>query len=263
MGELGDKPDYERLREARISENKARMEMLGLHRAKRELADIVAASAPPRRPSTHRQYAVGPPRRSARLNRHAVQHKMLPFAGCLGKVTAVPVRYSGKEEEEEDAAAAVDEEVAPAMQESHCDGEVRVAVDDPVLGVSCHFCSKLCGEEGCKRCVGGDLNLPCVGKTGCSSCHSLTGIICDACLKDSLKRSRQTGCVLAALRRRYQRVQDAQELRSVEEEEDRSRYRAFHQCNSERASVPVGCAPVMDKIAKQCDDDWLEFSHAH
>ncbi|KAL6637710.1 hypothetical protein ACP70R_025282 [Stipagrostis hirtigluma subsp. patula] len=183
MGELGDKTDYESLREARISENKARMEMLGLRRAKKELADMISASTPARRPWTHKQYAIGPPRRSPRLNKQPVQHKALPLAGCLGKVIAMPVE--GSEKLEKNAAAVVDEEMVPAPQESRCDDEVSGAVGDRVLGIICQFCrhSKSCGEEDCKRCEEGDLNQPCIGKKDCSSCHSSNALMCHACLK--------------------------------------------------------------------------------
>ena len=36
---------------------------------------------------------------------------------------------------------------------------------DSKAGICCHFCrqKKLCGEEGCQRCIQRDPDLPCIG----------------------------------------------------------------------------------------------------
>ncbi|OEL19053.1 hypothetical protein BAE44_0019927 [Dichanthelium oligosanthes] len=106
MGRLGIKSDYESLRDARISENMARMEMLGLRRCAGELSDIASAashsaagSATPRKAPRPRVMSMTPLRRSgrlvaatqtgsastcrrsARLNGQFVQHKALPPKG--------------------------------------------------------------------------------------------------------------------------------------------------------------------------------------
>ncbi|CAN6281682.1 unnamed protein product [Urochloa humidicola] len=137
MEKRGDASDYESLRDARISENKARLEMLGLRRAKEELNAMVAAAAPARRPRTHKQYANGPPRRSPRLNGEAVKHKALPLKGLLGKARAVAVGEDEEEEEleeegENNAPAVVEEKRVPEPKD--IDGEGMEAVYDPVPG---------------------------------------------------------------------------------------------------------------------------------
>ncbi|WVZ60254.1 hypothetical protein U9M48_010301 [Paspalum notatum var. saurae] len=210
MGKLGSKSEYESLRDARISENMARMEMLGLRRCAGELTDIASASsrrAAPRKTPRPRVTSMTPlrrsgrlvaatpagsastHRRSARLNGQAVQHKALPSTGALGKLAAAAVDYEWDTEEDDDDEGkprlVVSKGRVHALQERRCDSKGRGAVYDPVLGICCHFCrqKKLCGEEDCKRCGEGDLKQPCLGKTECSSCHSSYGIFCRACLK--------------------------------------------------------------------------------
>ncbi|CAN6292239.1 unnamed protein product [Urochloa humidicola] len=214
MGRLSAKSDYESLRDARISENMARMEMLGLRRCAGELSDIASASsrraagsATPRKTPRPRVKSMTPlrrsgrlaaatptgsassHRRSARLSGLSVQHKALPPKGALSKLAAAAAGGTDEddddEDEEENLALVVDKERVQALQERRCDSKGRGAVYDPVLGICCHFCrqKKLCGEEDCKRCGEGDLKQPCLGKTDCSSCHSSNGILCRACLK--------------------------------------------------------------------------------
>ncbi|CAL4918677.1 unnamed protein product [Urochloa decumbens] len=207
MGRLSAKSDYESLRDARISENMARMEMLGLRRCAGELSDIASASslratgsATPRKTPRPRvksmiplrrsgRLAVATPtgsasshRRSARLNGQSVQHTALPPNGGLSKLAAAAADETDEDDEEE---VVVDKKRVQALQERRCDSRGRGGVYDPVLGICCHFCrqKKLCGEEDCKRCGEGDLKKPCLGKTDCSSCHSSNGILCRACLK--------------------------------------------------------------------------------
>lgn len=124
MGKRSYESDYESVRDAHISENKARMEMLGLSRTKEELN--MMTPPPARRPYTYKQYATGPPRRSPRLNGLAVQHKALPLRGHLGKATAMLVDYDS------DAPAVVGGEMPPAPQDGG--GEAMGAVDEPVHG---------------------------------------------------------------------------------------------------------------------------------
>uniref|UniRef100_A0A0E0D5K4 Zinc-finger domain-containing protein n=1 Tax=Oryza meridionalis TaxID=40149 RepID=A0A0E0D5K4_9ORYZ len=223
MGSLGGKSDYESVRDARISENLARMEMLGLRRCAGELSAIASESAsasaaasrrggivgttPRRTPKPPRVLtplrrsgrlvaiaaaapagsASGPRRRSARLNGQMTEHKALPLKGSLSKFAAEEAEEEEEEEEQEEkkAMVVIDKERVRILQERRCDSKGRGAVYDPVLGICCHFCrqKKLCGEEGCKRCGEGNLNQPCIGKTDCSSCHSSYGILCRACLK--------------------------------------------------------------------------------
>ncbi|KAG8097946.1 hypothetical protein GUJ93_ZPchr0013g35449 [Zizania palustris] len=214
MGSLADKSDYESIRDARISENLARMEMLGLRRCVGELSATTSASAafsrvgsggtPRKTPKPRRVLtpvrrsgrliaisATAPtrsapgPRCSARLNGHSIKHKALPLKGSLSKAAAEEAEESDEEEQEKKAVVVIDKERVRILQERRCDSKARGAVYDTVLGICCHFCrqKKLCGEEDCKRCGEGDLNQPCKGKTDCSSCHSSYGILCRACLK--------------------------------------------------------------------------------
>ena len=46
-----------------------------------------------------------------------------------------------------------------------CDSQSRGSVYDSKAGICCHFCrqKKLCGEEGCQRCIQRDPDLPCIG----------------------------------------------------------------------------------------------------
>uniref|UniRef100_A0A0A9BHA0 Zinc-finger domain-containing protein n=1 Tax=Arundo donax TaxID=35708 RepID=A0A0A9BHA0_ARUDO len=192
MGRLGAKSDYESLRDARISENMARMEMLGLHRCAGELSDIASAvscrrtagsSTPKKTPRprvmnmtplrrSSRLVAATPTgfasshRRSARLNGQSVHHKALPPKGALTELAAAAAVLDGEDSEvEEKAVVVVDKERVKALQERLCDSKARGGVYDPVLGICCHFCrqKKLCGEEDCKRCGEGDLKQPCLG----------------------------------------------------------------------------------------------------
>ncbi|RCV41229.1 hypothetical protein SETIT_9G118900v2 [Setaria italica] len=211
MGRLSAKSDYESLRDARISENMARMEMLGLRRCAGELSDIAAVSsqrtagsATPRKTPRPRVMSMTPLRRSgrlaaatptgsassrrlsARLNGQSVQYKALPPKGALSKLAVATAGETDEDDdEEENLALVVDKKRVEALQERRCDSKGRGGVYDPVLGICCHFCrqKKLCGEEDCKRCGEGDLKQPCLGKTDCSSCHSSNGILCRACLK--------------------------------------------------------------------------------
>ncbi|KAF0910255.1 hypothetical protein E2562_001443 [Oryza meyeriana var. granulata] len=214
MGSLGGKSDYESIRDARISENLARMEMLGLRRCAGELSAIASATAascragssgtprktpkPPRVLTPLRRSgrllavaaatptgSASGPRRSARLNGQTMEHKALPLKGSLSKFAADEAEGEEEEQEEMKVMLVIDKERVRILQERRCDSKGRGAVYDPVLGICCHFCrqKKLCGEEGCKRCGEGDLNQPCIGKTECSSCHSSYGILCRACLK--------------------------------------------------------------------------------
>ncbi|RLN17451.1 hypothetical protein C2845_PM02G00900 [Panicum miliaceum] len=87
MGKLSAKSDYECLRDARISENMARMEMLGLLRCAGELSDIASASshraagsATPRnrKPPRPRVMSMTPLRRSSRRDADWVHVDELP-----------------------------------------------------------------------------------------------------------------------------------------------------------------------------------------
>nr|CAB3498461.1 unnamed protein product [Digitaria exilis] len=149
MGKLSAKSDYESLRDARISENMARMEMLGLLRCAVELSDIASASssrASPRKAPKPRVMSMTPlrrsgrlvaatqtasastRRRSARLNGESVQHKALPPI-ALSKLAAVAAEE--KDEDEENLALVVDKKRVQALQERRCDSKARGAVYDP------------------------------------------------------------------------------------------------------------------------------------
>eukprot|EP00899_Mesostigma_viride_P008834 jgi/Mesvir1/17952/Mv12998-RA.1 len=101
---------------------------------------------------------------------------------------------AGKGKDTEDDTSATAAAAAPLvkpdplseeLQSQRCGSRGRGSLYDSVVGICCHFCrqKKLCGEEGCQRCVSRDPELECIGKTNCSKCQSATGQFCRACLK--------------------------------------------------------------------------------
>ncbi|XP_052723274.1 uncharacterized protein LOC108345271 isoform X3 [Vigna angularis] len=153
------KLDYEALRKARMLENQAKLESLGVGKTVSQLRQQVKEQQP------HRPY----------------QKK------AYDKIT-----FSGEKEEKQRPANAPlvnlsDADLLLSSEHSarRCNSKGRGSIYNPVLGICCHFCrqKKLCGEEDCKRCGNFDVNEPCLGKTDCSVCHSSTGVFCRACLK--------------------------------------------------------------------------------
>ncbi|XP_038984895.1 uncharacterized protein LOC103695830 isoform X2 [Phoenix dactylifera] len=169
MGRLRAKGDYESLRHARILENKARLESLGLNRSARELQTIISqsikGSTALKRTRKAQNLEATPLRRSDRLK------------GKSGTPNVSSPQADGE--------GAISNPVRRRLFTSRCGSKGRGSIHDPVLGICCHFCrqKKLCGEEDCKRCGDGDINQPCIGKTECSVCHSSNGVLCRACLK--------------------------------------------------------------------------------
>ncbi|XP_018683038.2 uncharacterized protein LOC103987532 isoform X1 [Musa acuminata AAA Group] len=185
MGASGEKSAYERLRDARVQENKVRLESLGLLRRAGELRAVVSSSS------------------SATGGRSGVKRKRK-----IRIVDGTPLRRSerlkSKQDDDDDAdssppdtlggnaTVAASSEYRDVIHQVRkrlfSDGRAsksRGSVYDPVLGICCHFCrqKKLCGEEDCRRCGDGNINQPCIGKTECSVCHSSNGVLCRACLK--------------------------------------------------------------------------------
>lgn len=167
--------DYETLRKARISENKARMASLKLDRCADELRSIISSQKSSIKTRTGspgsgkiKVIGMGALRRSDRLK---------------GRVTdlALPADKDYLELRQRKRL------VVPSWRRNGLvsrGGGARGSLYDPVLGICCHFCrqKKLCAEEDCNRCNTGDINEPCTGKTECSVCHSSNGIMCRACL---------------------------------------------------------------------------------
>ncbi|PWA47215.1 zinc-finger domain of monoamine-oxidase A repressor R1 [Artemisia annua] len=196
MGRFPAKIDYENIRNARISENQARLASLGLHKTISELRSITTpVKTPPKRKLVKVDWSSVPLRRSNRLK----QIEPKPVGESV--TTRRSLRYfanspaksaNGDDSEEKEMRPAnapfVDERLcrSPGVPtERRCMSKGRGSVYDPVFGICCHFCrqKKLCGEEDCKRCNDLDADQPCLGKTDCSVCHSSYGVLCRACLK--------------------------------------------------------------------------------
>lgn len=160
--------DYEDIRKARILENKARLESLGLQKTISELRSISAKPKLQKKKLIKTEYSTDLLRRSSRVK---------------SKPSDRTVTY--KFEDDECIEFDNTHRPSPLALARRCSSKARGSVYDPVYGICCHFCrqKKLCGEDNCKRCGDLDLDQPCIGKTDCSRCHSSNGILCRACLK--------------------------------------------------------------------------------
>ncbi|KAJ3674860.1 hypothetical protein LUZ60_005476 [Juncus effusus] len=185
MGRFREKCDYESVRNARISENKARMESLGLNRKSQELNQIISPKSTktnnsnPKR--TPRKIESTPIRRSSRLKSiYSSENK------SNSSSTRRSLTFDSNDDDDSSPKGSVDMDPDKRARLSRrCDSKGRGSIYDPILGICCHFCrqKKLCGEEDCMRCGDGDPDKPCTGKTECSVCHSSNGVLCRACLK--------------------------------------------------------------------------------
>ncbi|XP_027359267.1 cell division cycle-associated protein 7-like [Abrus precatorius] len=203
MGRVREKAkcDYEALRKARMLENKARLESLGVNKTISQLQKPKKT-----RPYNKRVYGLTPLRRSQRINTATVTvtvtDHLLRGSHHLAKTTSTPPFIRKQEKEtlsvEEDEIeqrrpanapfiklSVEDLKVSAEISAQRCNSKGRGSVYNSILGICCHFCrqKKLCGEEDCKRCGNCDVNESCLGKTDCSVCHSSTGVFCRACLK--------------------------------------------------------------------------------
>ncbi|XP_020580552.1 uncharacterized protein LOC110024748 [Phalaenopsis equestris] len=174
MGYPGAECEYESLRKARISENKARMASLKLNRCADELRSAVSS-----------------PKSSKTSTKSPAKEKVKGLgSGSLrrsDRLRGKPANLDLPSEADFSVAAPRRKLATPAWRKMGLGsrgGGARGSVYDSVLGICCHFCrqKKLCGEEDCKRCSTGNINQPCIGKTECSVCHSSNGILCRACL---------------------------------------------------------------------------------
>ncbi|KAI3758608.1 hypothetical protein L6452_06175 [Arctium lappa] len=205
MGRFRAKSDYESIRNARISENQARLASLGLQKAISELRLITTPSKSPKRKYIKADCTTLPLRRSNRLKR------INPNSSddSISIRRSLPDNDGHFEEEEKRPANAplvnvrVCRSNADVSSERRCMSKGRGSVYDPVFGICCHFCrqKKLCGEEDCMRCNNLDTDQPCLGKTDCSVCHSTNGVLCRACLKvrygeemDEVRNNKQWKC---------------------------------------------------------------------
>ncbi|CAH9116425.1 unnamed protein product [Cuscuta epithymum] len=163
MEEVKEKYAYEEIRKARILENQARMESLGIRKTMSELRCTI-----PSKPKLDKR----------KLIKSECSSSLLRRSNRLKNKPAVSIKL----EDDEGYTARQPSSYAVARG---CSRMVRGSVHDPIYGISCHFCrqKKLCGEEECKRCNDFDMNQPCIGKTDCSLCHSGTGVFCRACLE--------------------------------------------------------------------------------
>ncbi|CAI9282131.1 unnamed protein product [Lactuca saligna] len=195
MGRFPAKSDYEDMRNARISENQARLASLGLQKTISELRLITTPAKSPKRKWQKVDYSSVPLRRSNRLK------QVNPNSSDASISVGRSLRFLADPDTElSDGDVSEEDEKRPAnapfvdwrlcrsaevSSERRCMSKGRGSVYDPVFGICCHFCrqKKLCGEEDCKRCTDLDVDQPCLGKTDCSVCHSTNGVLCRACLK--------------------------------------------------------------------------------
>ncbi|XP_061343753.1 uncharacterized protein LOC133289771 [Gastrolobium bilobum] len=191
------KSEYEALRNARMLENQARLESLGVLNS---ISQLRQASAQRKKPRNKRVYGLTPLRRSQRITATSTaNHLPPPCSHPLRDSSTHPLSpkqekvtlCEGEEEEKRPANAplvklrGVDLQISAESSALRCNSKGRGSIYNPVLGICCHFCrqKKLCGEEDCKRCGNFDVKEPCLGKTDCSVCHSSTGVFCRACLE--------------------------------------------------------------------------------
>ncbi|CAL0323926.1 unnamed protein product [Lupinus luteus] len=182
--------EYEATRNARLLENKARLESLGILKTVSEIRKPLT----PKRQYHKRLYALTPLRRSHRLNAttdHLQPRRSLRLAPKVEPTKKKTTLCEGEEEKVRPANAPyievrdADLQITPEGSARRCNSKGRGSVYNPIFGICCHFCrqKKLCGEEDCKRCGNFDVDEPCLGKTDCSVCHSSSGVFCRACLK--------------------------------------------------------------------------------
>ncbi|KAF8407597.1 hypothetical protein HHK36_006731 [Tetracentron sinense] len=181
MGRPRTESDYENLRNARISENQARMASLGLQKSVSELQAIISSAKFMKTPVRKWHRAVHectPLRRSNRLNGMCGQavygctclrrstrlkgrsgdpkseHKFLQLSDQLkGKSRecfSVEAHRNGEGEEKRPANApflrvyASEIRHSPDVLARRCDSKGRGSLYDPVFGICCHYCSSLC-----------------------------------------------------------------------------------------------------------------------
>ncbi|KAI3785354.1 hypothetical protein L1987_44472 [Smallanthus sonchifolius] len=193
MGRFPAKIDYENIRNARISENQARLASLGLQKTISELRSITTPLKSPKRKHVKADRSSFPLRRSDRLKQinPSSPDGLIPIRRSLRLPSDLSSPNGDVDEEKEKRSANapfVDVRLCYSPEvssERRCMSKGRGSVYDPVFGICCHFCrqKKLCGEEDCKRCNDLDVDQPCLGKTDCSVCHSTNGVLCRACLK--------------------------------------------------------------------------------
>ncbi|XP_073048457.1 uncharacterized protein [Primulina eburnea] len=223
MGRLRAKSDYEEIRNARISENQARLASLGLQKTISELRSLSSSAKSERtlvRKYCKVDYRSTPLRRSARLSGKSPtsqgrgstgnSKEKNPGNGFLGRpkrggslIMISPEALARRERKGRGSTGNIKEKnsgngflgrpkrggsllmISPEALARRCERKGRGSLYNPVYGICCHFCrqKKLCGEEDCKHCGYLDMDEPCSGKTDCSNCHSSNGILCRACLK--------------------------------------------------------------------------------
>ncbi|KAL9372335.1 hypothetical protein Peur_034579 [Populus x canadensis] len=213
MGKLKCKSDYEDLRNARILENQARLQSLGIHKTLSDLRSLTSSSPKwERRKWTKRVYETAILRRSDRLKRISSVESSTQYSNNLSlrrsnrlkEISTEPIKAvvmrkvkagddSEEEEDEKRPANAplvkvkgvMQTQLSPEASARRCSSKGRGTIYNSVFGICCHFCRQktLCSEEDCKRCSNLDPDEPCIGKTDCSFCHSPTGVFCRGCLQ--------------------------------------------------------------------------------
>ncbi|KAH8491927.1 hypothetical protein H0E87_021501 [Populus deltoides] len=194
MGKLKCKSDYEDLRNARILENQARLQSLGIHKTLSDLRSVTTSSSPKweRRKWTKRVYETAILRRSDRLKRISSVESSTQYSNNLSlrrsnrlkEISTEPikavvmrkVKVGDESEEEEDekrpanaplvkVKGVMQIQLSPEASAKRCSSKGRGTIYNSVFGICCHFCRQktLCSEEDCKRCSNLDPDEPCIG----------------------------------------------------------------------------------------------------
>ncbi|KAI5568727.1 hypothetical protein POPTR_012G044400v4 [Populus trichocarpa] len=191
MGKLKCKSDYEDLRNARILENQARLQSLGIHKTLSDLRSLTSSPKWERRKWTKRVYETAILRRSDRLKRISSVESSTQYSNNLSlrrssrlkEISTEPikavvmrkVKVGDESEEEEDekrpanaplvkVKGVMQIQLSPEASARRCSSKGRGTIYNSVFGICCHFCRQktLCSEEDCKRCSNLDPDEPCI-----------------------------------------------------------------------------------------------------
>nr|XP_034908429.1 uncharacterized protein LOC118044295 isoform X3 [Populus alba] len=160
MGKLKCKSDYEDLRNARILENQARLESLGIHKTLSDLRSLNSSSPKcERRKWTKRVYETAILRRSDRLKRISSVESSTQYSNNLSlrrsnrlkEISTEPVkavvRRKVEVNEKRPANAPLVKvkgvmqiQLSPEASARRCSSKGRGTIYNSVFGICCHFC---------------------------------------------------------------------------------------------------------------------------
>ncbi|KAL6552373.1 hypothetical protein OROHE_007737 [Orobanche hederae] len=140
MGRLKSKSDYEEIRNARISENQARLATLGLQKTISELRALTSSPKSHIRKRCKVDYSSSPLRRSDRLRGKSpppsqVEPEYLEDKNNSG---------DGKRKRHVNGHDKISDTMRQISLEAlarRCESKGRGSLYDPVYGLCCHFCS--------------------------------------------------------------------------------------------------------------------------